>query len=208
MFWEQRHFRKRRDKALFGDPCLYGAADGYCLDLRGPDNGSILRRSLRVIGRGRRDHHHPGRRARRMQGSVYRGGVFIDMLGRWCSSRFVELSGNSGSNTVWGDNLVLPVWRVKGVQQNMSSVSCIVPMKFRLVIGIVAFPLWAPHACSSSSDCPAPNPGMCLPSYECVDGFRSTGTASCVNGEWRCDKEACDRDASVCDGSCADAGGE
>lgn len=51
------------------------------------------------------------------------------------------------------------------------------------------------------ASCPAPSPGLCPPSFTCVDGFQRTGQASCEDGQWVCGEVACDTDAGACDGS-------
>lgn len=61
--------------------------------------------------------------------------------------------------------------------------------------------------CSNSGHC-LPNPGVCPPSLACVDGFRRTGSASCENGEWVCERVACVSDAGACDGACPDSGSD
>ncbi len=44
---------------------------------------------------------------------------------------------------------------------------------------------------TTATDCPAPTPGTCAPSQDCVGGVKRTGQASCVGGAWVCDEVAC-----------------
>lgn len=62
-------------------------------------------------------------------------------------------------------------------------------------------------ACGSSKQCVA-SPGMCFPTFTCVDGVRRTGGASCEDGQWICERVACASDASACDGVCVDSGSD
>jgi hypothetical protein len=63
---------------------------------------------------------------------------------------------------------------------------------------------------ATDAACPAPNPGLCAPSIECVDGQRRTGEALCVDGAWSCVTEACGdagADARSDASDASDAGG-
>jgi hypothetical protein len=73
----------------------------------------------------------------------------------------------------------------------------------RVLIAALGLTLLGAGACNgpwpligSSDDC-VPNPGLCPPLPECVNGRRGGGSASCVNGEWVCDYVACTPDAGL-----------
>ncbi len=53
---------------------------------------------------------------------------------------------------------------------------------------------------SGGASCPAPSPGLCPPSVECIDGHEQTGQALCEDGQWVCAQVTCDIDAG-CTGS-------
>jgi hypothetical protein len=58
-----------------------------------------------------------------------------------------------------------------------------------------------------SASCPAPNPGQCIPSLDCVGGVVHTGQASCVNGQWVCGTAACEAGAGGCAATDSGQGG-
>jgi hypothetical protein len=73
--------------------------------------------------------------------------------------------------------------------------------RWSCLVGIL---VWVLAASGCDRQCVVTNPGMCFPMHTCVDGFRRTGSASCEDGEWVCERVACASDAGVCDGACSD----
>ncbi len=50
--------------------------------------------------------------------------------------------------------------------------------------------------------CPAPNPGLGLPTLDCDGGLRRTGQASCVDGQWVCEQVPCEAAVAFVAGCC------